>query len=69
MISSTLALVFLTTIVFGALMPMAIKFFKSFDPIDSPRKSKAHLHALEEDKAGDNVNFKYDFSHPNFHKE
>jgi len=82
MISSTLALVFFSTIIFGALMPRAIAFFKSFDSRDI-RKSREPVqisqnseneHLPEVDKLAsvklaENVNFKYDFTHPNFHKE
>jgi len=69
MISSTLALVFLTTIIFGAFMPMAIKYFKSLDPVDENKdKIKEESHNDEVDKMYDNVNFNYEFSHPNFDK-
>jgi hypothetical protein len=77
MVSTVLALVFSTTIVFGALMPVAIKFFKTWDE-KPPRKRKsladvgvAAITEKPEDKLELDVtnNFNYSFSHPNFFKE
>lgn len=64
LISSTLILVFLTTIVFGAIMPFAIKFFKRLDKEEGliAEAHDAHgpsHHEGEEQKI-------IDFSHPNF---
>lgn len=61
LISSTLILVFLTTIFFGALMPFAIKFFKSFD---KDEQSEAHEHHSEEEQTK-----MIAFSHPNFNRK
>jgi len=67
LISSTLILVFLTTICFGAIMPFAIKFFKSFDKEESLATSDIHS-----TYGGNNEDEKeakmIDFSHPNFSK-
>lgn len=58
LVSSTLILVFFTTIVFGALMPMFIKFFKSFDK----NNSNNHMHPINESEEEQLI----DFLHPNF---
>lgn len=60
LISSTLILVFLTTICFGAVMPFAIKLFKSFDKDDEiiPENHEEH-----------HENGLIDFIHPNFSKK
>jgi NhaP-type Na+/H+ or K+/H+ antiporter len=55
LISSTLILVFFTTIVFGALMPIFIKFFKSLDK--EPEEHKVHSEEQEH---------LFDLVHPNF---
>jgi NhaP-type Na+/H+ or K+/H+ antiporter len=59
LVSSTLILVFFTTIVFGALMPFFIKFFKSFDQENNSqdKHEEAHNESL------------YSFLHPNFTEE
>ena len=57
LISSTLLLVFFTTIVFGALMPIFIKFFKSLDNCEL--KEEEH-HKIEEKSP------LFDLIHPNF---
>jgi hypothetical protein len=56
LISSTLMLVFFTTIVFGAFMPLFIKFFKSLDkePIDLDVQLEDDHETL------------FDLLHPNF---
>jgi hypothetical protein len=56
LISSTLLLVFFTTIVFGALMPIFIKFFKSFD--EKTETADEH-HQVENPPL-------FDLIHPNF---
>jgi len=66
LISSTLILVFLTTICFGAIMPFAIKFFKSFDKdeglIAEAHDSHKDPHGNENEEEAKII----DFSHPNF---
>lgn len=62
LVNSTLILVFFTTIVFGALMPFFIKFFKSFDG-DQIEDS----HKKEEDSA-EKMEI-YNFMHPNLVNE
>lgn len=59
LISSTLILVFLTTICFGAVMPFAIKLFKSFDKDDE---------IIAEHHEEHHENGLVDFIHPNFSK-
>lgn len=66
LISSVLILVFFTTIVFGALMPMFIKFFKSLDRGASTAQIEAS-HSHHSDKEEEEVLF--DFLHPNFTEE
>lgn len=80
LISSTLGLVMLTTLVFGAIMPFAIKFLKSFDEIDSNQtiglievlKDKE----LNELKSSENhmsnvkkIGKVFEFMHPNFNEQ
>jgi hypothetical protein len=65
LISSTLALVLVTTIVFGALMPVFISFMKSYD--SSEDKDQALKGAIIPTSAEND--FGYDFSHPNFNQE
>lgn len=69
LVSSTLVLVFITTILFGGLMPIVIAFFKGFEPkqeeepLIEQEKEHGHGHEEEEEK------HKFvDFSHPNFKK-
>jgi len=65
LVSSTLILVFFTTIVFGALMPFLIKFFQSFDSVDNSQTvvtHNYHNHTEGEEQL-------YDFMHPNFSEE
>jgi hypothetical protein len=57
-------LVFFTTIVFGALMPALINFFKSFD---EKKSSVATLQYVELDTLNQSMNF--DYLHPNFSDE
>ena len=84
LISSTLGLVMLTTLVFGAIMPFAIKFLKSFDATDPNNNNIGLIEALK-----DNNNIKaeghhndsdhnhnhnnssvktFEFMHPNFNE-
>jgi NhaP-type Na+/H+ or K+/H+ antiporter len=63
LISSTLILVFITTIVFGALMPMFIKFFNSFD-VDKRKLNTEHDEKVKEEEEE-----LFNFLHPNFSKE
>ena len=60
LISSTLILVFLTTICFGAVMPFAIKLFKSFDKDDE---------IIQENHEEHHENGLIYFIHPNFSKK
>lgn len=62
LISSTLILVFFTTIVFGALMPIFIKFFKS---LDSKDKNVEVIHEANDYK-NEEDEVLFDFLHPNF---
>jgi NhaP-type Na+/H+ or K+/H+ antiporter len=62
LMSTTLILVFFTTIVFGALMPIVIKILKKYD-IGSPTKKANKEPANQESvELYDSV---YSFSHPN----
>jgi len=65
-LSTTLSLVFISTIVFGALMPYFIKFWKSFDKNKYPdNEGSKELEIIEiEDESDDEVRFSY--LHPNF---
>lgn len=74
LVSSTLVLVFITTILFGGIMPIVIKFFKSFEPKDEAdqallldeHETKGHDdHGHEE---GEDDHKFVDFTHPNFKK-
>ena len=61
LLSSTLSLVIITTLVFGALMPNAIKFFKSFDQIEENQHDQhTDLHNNHEEHKI------IEFTHPNF---
>ena len=66
LLSTTLSLVFISTIVFGALMPYFIKFWKSFDKNKYPDnpESKELENSEMEDESNDEVRFSY--LHPNF---
>lgn len=73
-----MALVFFSTIIFGALMPFAIKLFRSFDPpvqdLDLGPKTDDHgceHNADHNDHLEDdlNKNFNLSFNHPNFKRE
>jgi len=66
LLSTTLSLVFISTIVFGALMPYFIKFWKSFDKVKYPEteENKELSYADLDDESNDEVRFSY--LHPNF---
>jgi hypothetical protein len=60
-------LVFFSTIVFGALMPMFIKFFTSLDKDEStvvPPHNYVELENLDKDPG-----VEFDYLHPNFSQE
>jgi NhaP-type Na+/H+ and K+/H+ antiporter len=64
LVNTTLILVFFTTIVFGALMPFLIKFFKSFDS----EPVKADHTALNEEHNEEPAEL-FTYMHPNFIEE
>ena len=65
LLSTTLSLVFISTIVFGALMPYFINFWKSFERKKSEvSESKELNYASLDDESNDEVRFSY--LHPNF---
>ena len=66
LLSTTLSLVFISTIVFGALMPYFIKFWKSFDKNKYPdNEVSKELESFEiEDESNNEIRFS--FLHPNF---
>ena len=64
LLSTTLSLVFISTIVFGALMPYFIAFWKSFEKKKKPEESKEMDYAGLDDEANEEVRFSY--LHPNF---
>ena len=65
LLSTTLSLVFISTIVFGALMPYFIKFWKSFDKNKYPvNEDSKELESAEMDESNEEVRFSY--LHPNF---
>lgn len=66
LVTSTLILVFFTTIVFGALMPFLIKFFQSFDEVDNNTALVSHGHYHHNEENDHNL---YNFVHPNFSEE
>jgi NhaP-type Na+/H+ or K+/H+ antiporter len=68
LISSTLILVFLTTICFGAIMPFAIKLFKSLDK-EKGLIAEAHDAHATHHHEGEEEQKIIDFSHPNFNKK
>jgi NhaP-type Na+/H+ or K+/H+ antiporter len=63
LVSSTLILVFFTTIVFGALMPFLIKFFQSLDP---PTDAIAITEKPHQEHEEEQI---YTFMHPNFEEK
>ena len=69
LLSTTLSLVFISTIVMGALMPFFISFFKSFNKkndYDSivPEKDETKKEDLDESRPDDE--FRFSYLHPNF---
>lgn len=68
LVSSTLVLVFITTILFGGLMPIVIKFFKSFEPKEEGAQ-EALLHEEGHHDEEEEESKLLEFSHPNFKKE
>lgn len=66
LVNSTLILVFFTTIVFGALMPFLIKFFKSFDP-EADQVTAPAEHSTKK-QLNENAEI-YQYMHPNFIEE
>ena len=67
LLSTTLSLVFISTIVFGALMPYFINFWKSFETKKKPEESheiKEMGYADLDDETNEEVRFSY--LHPNF---
>lgn len=77
--SSTLGLVMITTLVFGAIMPMVISFFKSFDK-NTENKEKLItkeviqvITSFEEGNVHENEDLKsqkaFEFLHPNFQEK
>ena len=63
LLSTTLSLVFISTIVFGALMPYFISFWKSFEK-KKPNEIIENKEMEIEDESNDEVRFSY--LHPNF---
>ncbi len=71
-----MALVFVTTIVFGALMPYAVKYFRTLDP---PKEEDKELKEIkdsddvcanqEQKDENENMNYDINYCHPNFMKE
>ena len=69
-----MALVIVTTIVFGALMPFAVKFFRKFDPPKALQKAESELILIPNELTIDHdneerSNFEFEFTHPNFFKK
>ena len=65
LLSTTLSLVFISTIVFGALMPYFIKFWKSFGTQVESEK----LEYINLDSSIENESVRYSYLHPNFDNE
>ena len=66
LLSTTLSLVFISTIVMGALMPYFISFFKSFNKNDKEEEKKEELEYVDlNDEVKDNE-FRFSYLHPNF---
>ena len=67
LLSTTLSLVFISTIVFGALMPYFINFFKSFNKTN--KEEEENKKELELDEHSTNMvddEFRFSYLHPNF---
>jgi NhaP-type Na+/H+ and K+/H+ antiporter len=63
LVNSTLILVFFTTIIFGALMPFLIKFFKSYD---TPEEKALNAKTDEHHEIDEEL---FTYMHPNFIEE
>jgi len=74
-----MALVFVTTIVFGALMPYVVRYMRTFDPpapvnteIENMPKVNENLGADHDTSTHDHddcKHFNYEFIHPNYVKK
>ncbi len=67
--SAILSLVFFTTIVFGALMPFFINFFKSFDKNEEQSVATQPLIHHDDVDQLNTTDVKFDYLHPNFSTE
>ena len=65
LLSTTLSLVFISTIVMGALMPYFITFFKSFNKTGKEGEKKEELEYVNLNDE-DNNEFRFSYLHPNF---
>ena len=65
LLSTTLSLVFISTIVMGALMPYFISFFKSFNKTEKEEKKEELEYANLNDEEVNNE-FRFSYLHPNF---
>ena len=65
LLSTTLSLVFISTIVMGALMPYFISFFKSFNKTEKVEKKEELEYVDLNDEVKDNE-FRFSYLHPNF---
>ena len=65
LLSTTLSLVFISTIVMGALMPYFISFFKSFNKTEKEEKKEELEYVDLNDEVKDNE-FRFSYLHPNF---
>ena len=65
LLSTTLSLVFISTIVMGALMPYFISFFKSFNKTEKEDKKEELEYANLNDEEVNNE-FRFSYLHPNF---
>ena len=66
LLSTTLSLVFISTIVFGALMPYFINFFKSFNKTYKEEENKKELELDEHSTNMVDDEFRFSYLHPNF---
>lgn len=62
-------LVFFTTIVFGALMPMFIKFFTSLDKNEENNEIAQDHKYVELEHLDKDAGVEFDYLHPNFSQE
>ena len=63
LLSTTLSLVFISTIVMGALMPYFITFFKSFN---KKKEGEEEENKIELEKSRSDDEFRFSYLHPNF---